>query len=208
MDLSPDLLLSAYCQGIFPMADEGQIYWYDPDPRAILPLDALHISHSLARSLRSVDYQVFRDRDFGGVIRACAEPSAGREETWISAEIITAYEQLAELGFAHTVEIWQDGRLVGGLYGVAVNGLFAGESMFSLRRDASKIALVHLVGHLREQGFRLLDIQFMTEHLRRLGAREVSRSRYKQLLAGALQVPARFEALKPLEQMTEELENE
>jgi leucyl/phenylalanyl-tRNA--protein transferase len=112
------------------------------------------------------------------------------------------------LGFAHTVEIWQDGRLVGGLYGVAVNGLFAGESMFSLRRDASKIALVHLVGHLREQGFRLLDIQFMTEHLRRLGAREVSRSRYKQLLAGALQVPARFEALKPLEQMTEELENE
>lgn len=188
------------------MADEGQIYWYDPDPRAILPLDALHISHSLARTMRRANYQVFRDRDFGSVIRACAEPAAGREETWISEEIIVAYERLAELGFAHTVEIWQDGRLAGGLYGVAVNGLFAGESMFSIMRDASKIALVHLVEHLRVQGFRLLDIQFMTEHLRRLGAQEISRTRYKQLLADALQVPARFETLKPFKHTTEELE--
>ena len=188
------------------MAEEGQIYWYDPDPRAILPLAALHISHSLARAVSRADHQVFRDRDFSGVIRACAEPAAGREETWINEEIITAYERLADMGFAHTVEIWRDGRLVGGLYGVAVNGLFAGESMFSIERDASKIALVHLVEHLREQGFRLLDVQFMTEHLRRLGAKEVSRSRYKHLLAGALQIPAKFQALPPMIDMTEELE--
>lgn len=197
MNLTPDLLLSAYCQGVFPMDDAGQIYWYDPDPRAILPLNGLHISRSLSRTLRKRDLLVTRDVAFSQVIRACAEPAPGRNETWISAEIIAAYERLAALGFGHSVEVWENNELVGGLYGVAVRGLFAGESMFSRRRDASKVALVHLVRHLRKQGFRLLDVQFMTEHMRTLGAVEVSRDRYRQLLQAALQIPARFESLRP-----------
>ena len=135
MILTPDLLLSAYTQGIFPMAGEdNRILWYDPDPRAILPLHVFHVPRSLKRVLRSGDFEIRRDFAFDEVIRACAEPAPGREETWISAELIEAYEQLFRLGFAHSVETWQEGRLVGGLYGVAVNGLFAGESMFSIER--------------------------------------------------------------------------
>jgi leucyl/phenylalanyl-tRNA--protein transferase len=204
--LSPDLLLAAYCEGVFPMADEGQIYWYDPDPRAILPLDGLHVSRSLARTVRRTDFELFRDRDFPAVIRACARPALGRQQTWISDDIITAYERLAELGFAHTVEVWQDDILVGGLYGVAVNGLFAGESMFSLRRDASKIALVHLVDHLREQGFQLLDVQFMTDHLQRMGAVEISRAQYKARLAAALRLPVTFAPSTPPDTGAKELD--
>lgn len=197
MDLTPDLLLAAYSQGIFPMDDGGQIYWYDPHPRAILPLDGLHVSRSLARVLGRGSYEVHRDAAFGQVIRSCAAPGPGRDETWISPEIMAAYERLAALGYAHTVEVWRDGRLLGGLYGVAINGFFAGESMFSRERDASKIALVHLVTYLRQQGFRLLDVQFMTDHLQRLGAVEIPRSEYKRRLALALQVPASFEPLLP-----------
>ena len=187
MVLTPDLLLSAYTQGIFPMAGEDDtIFWYDPDPRAILPLSNFHIPRSLKRVMRRGSYEVQRDMAFGEVIRACAEATPGREETWINPEIILAYEQLYHLGFAHSVEIWQDGLLAGGLYGVAINGLFAGESMFSRMRDASKVALVYLVAHLRRQGFLLLDIQFLTEHLERFGAVEVTRREYKDALAVAL----------------------
>ena len=137
-------------------------------------------------------YDVRMDTAFGEVISACAAPSPGRKETWINGEIASAYEHLFDLGFAHSVEVWHDGFLVGGLYGVAINGLFAGESMFSRVRDTSKIALVHLVAHLRQQGFLLLDIQFLTEHLERFGAVEIARREYKNVLAVALNVPARF----------------
>ena len=185
--LSPDLLLNAYCQGIFPMAGpDGRVYWYDPDPRAILPLDGFHLPRSLAKVVQRGLFGIRVNSDFTAVIQACAEPGKGREESWISPEIIAAYTGLHQLGFAHSVECWQDGRLVGGLYGVAVRGLFAGESMFSRERDASKVALVHLVERLRRGGFQLLDLQFMTDHLRRFGAVEISRRKYRRRLREAL----------------------
>lgn len=193
MLLSPDLLLSAYAQGVFPMAEEdNRIFWYDPDPRAIIPLNNFHIPRSLRRTVRRGDYEISRDAAFGEVIRACANPSLGREETWINEDIIAAYEQLHHLGFAHSVEVWREGVLAGGLYGVTLNGLFAGESMFSRMRDASKVALVHLVAHLRYQEFLLLDIQFLTEHLERFGAVEITRAEYKKALAIALNYSAEF----------------
>jgi len=193
MELTPELLLSAYTQGIFPMADEDdEIYWYDPDPRAILPLNSFHVPRSLQRVVKQGGYDVRRDSAFGEVIRACAEPSSGREDTWINEDLILAYEDLFRLGFVHSVEVWHDDLLAGGLYGVAINGLFAGESMFSRTRDASKIALVHLVEHLRRQGFLLLDIQFLTEHLERFGAIEIPRPEYKSELLMALNQPAKF----------------
>lgn len=193
MVLTPEILLSAYCQGIFPMADDdGALYWYDPDPRAILPLEKLHVSRSLQRTVRQRRYDVRVNTAFESVIRACAVPAPGRELTWISPEIVAAYERLHRAGFAHSVEAWRAEELVGGLYGVAINGFFAGESMFSHARDASKVALVALVERLRERGFKLLDVQFMTEHLRRFGAQEISRAAYQARLAQALRVPARF----------------
>jgi leucyl/phenylalanyl-tRNA--protein transferase len=193
MLLTPDLLLSAYAQGIFPMAgDDDRIYWYDPDPRAILPLDKFHIPRSLKRTIRKGGYTISRDSAFGEVIRACSAPALGREETWINDEIIEAYEQLHQLGFAHSFEVWRNDLLIGGLYGVSLNGLYAGESMFSRERDASKVALVYLVAHLRQQGFILLDIQFLTEHLERFGAIEITRDEYKRSLAIALKHPARY----------------
>jgi len=194
MNLTPELLLTAYSQGVFPMArDDGRIDWYSPDPRAILPLDGLHVSRSLARLLRSGRYEVRFDTAFPDVILACAAPGPGREETWISDEIIEAYIWLHELGFAHSVETWQDGELIGGLYGVALRGLFAGESMFSRRPNASKVALYHLVGRLRQRGFRLLDVQFTTPNLARLGAVEIGRERYLALLRVAMGVNSRFD---------------
>lgn len=193
MKLSPQILLSAYCQGLFPMADEdGELYWYDPDPRAILPLDRLHISRSLSRTVRQGRFRITTDNDFGVVIRACAQPGPGRDMTWISEDIIDSYTELHRLGYAHTVETWLDGELVGGLYGVAVNGFFAGESMFSRVRDASKVALVFLVEYLRKQGFLLLDVQFMTDHLRHFGAIEIPRSDYRRRLARAITIPASY----------------
>lgn len=185
--LSPELLLSAYCQGIFPMAEpNGTLYWYDPDPRTIMPLDSFHVPRRLARTVRNGPYQVRFNSDFLATIKACAAPARGREETWISDEIIEVYYELHKLGFAHSVETWLDGEMVGGLYGVAIHGLFAGESMFSRARDASKVALVHLVEHLRANGFVLLDTQFSTEHLSQFGIREVRRGTYKRLLLDAL----------------------
>jgi len=190
------LLLNAYSQGIFPMADEdGTIYWYDPDPRAILPLDKFHIPRSLARRIRKGGFEVRFDTAFTEVMLACAEPvpnRADREKTWINAEFIEVYSQLHQLGFAHSVETWLDNELVGGLYGVSLRGLFAGESMFSRVTDTSKIALVYLVERLRQSGFCLLDIQFMTPHLKRFGAVEILRADYQARLAHALTVDARF----------------
>lgn len=194
MNLSPETLLSAYMQGAFPMAHEdGRIYWYAPDPRAVLPLDQLHISRSLHRTIRRGGYDVRVNTAFAAVMAACATPAPGREQTWISEEIIAAYVRLHHLGFAHSVESWDGDELAGGLYGVSIRGFFAGESMFSRQRDASKVALYHLVLRLRDRGFRLLDVQFQTPHLERLGAVEVSRRRYMALLRGALAVDTRFD---------------
>ena len=193
MTLRPELLLTAYSQGMFPMAhDDGQVYWYSPDPRAILPLEKLHASRSLLRFIHSGKYQVKFDTSFAEVMIACAAPGSGRESTWISDEIIEAYIWLHELGFAHSVEAWSDNQLIGGLYGVSLRGLFAGESMFSLRPNASKVALYYLVKHLRERGFILLDVQFQTPHLASLGAIEISQARYREALRQALAVNARF----------------
>jgi leucyl/phenylalanyl-tRNA--protein transferase len=191
--LTPELLIAAYTQGYFPMADNrGRVLWYDPDPRGILPLETFHVPRRLARTIRQGRVEVRVDTTFRAVMEGCAAPAPGREKTWISPELTEAYLQLHRLGFAHSVETWCEGELLGGVYGVAIRGLFAGESMFSRRTDASKIALVHLVGQLRERGFVLFDTQFVTPNLARYGAVEVPRSRYRELLAGALRVEAAF----------------
>ena len=194
MKLTPDLLLAAYCQGIFPMADErGQIGFYDPNPRAIIPLDIFHVPRRLARTVRNGGLEIRADTRFREVVEACAEPAPGRETTWISPEIVDMYAELHRLGFAHSVEAWRDGRMVGGLYGVALRGLFAGESMFSRERDASKVALVHLVERLRRGGFVLLDTQFIVgDHMLQFGTIEIPRAEYRRRLASALTVDARF----------------
>ena len=194
MNLTPELLLSGYMQGVFPMAQpDGRIYWYSPDPRAILPLDGLHVSQSLRRAIRRGRFEIRFNSAFAQVVEACAAPAPDRLSTWISDELTAAYIHLHELGFAHSVEAWIDGKLSGGLYGVTLRGLFAGESMFSRERDASKVALYYLVLRLRERGYHLLDVQFQTPHLERLGAVEVSRLTYLLLLRRALAVGARFD---------------
>ncbi len=194
MNLTPELLLSAYAQGMFPMAhDDDRIDWYSPDPRAILPLDRLHVSRSLQRRLSAGRYSVRFNSAFAEVMVACAAPASDRPLTWINDEIIEAYLRLHDLGFAHSVETWLDDALVGGLYGVSLRGLFAGESMFSVQTDASKVALYYLVQRLRERGFRLLDVQYQTPHLQRLGAIEVPAWRYRRLLAEALVIDTRFD---------------
>lgn len=194
MKLNPHLLLTAYAQGIFPMANEdGSIDWYEPDPRAILPLEQFHVPHSLARTIRRERFEVRVNTAFEAVITACAEPAPGREFTWISPEIIAAYTELHRLGFAHSVESWKGDRLVGGLYGVALRGLFAGESMFSRETDSSKVALVHLVNRLKQQHFKLLDVQFLTPHLQKFGAIEIPAQEYQLKLFDALLVPAHFQ---------------
>lgn len=188
-DLEPSTLLSAYRHGLFPMPGDPTMpmLWWSPDPRGILPLDALKVSRSLRSSVRRMDVRV--DTAFDEVIRACADP--GRDSGWIDEEIIDAYTALHEMGWVHSVEAWQDGELVGGLYGVAIGGLFAGESMFHRTTDASKVALVGLVGLLQDgyAGQRLLDVQWSTPHLASLGAVEVRRSTYLELLQDALELP-------------------
>lgn len=185
-DLEPGTLLAAYRSGLFPMpVDGGALAWWSPDPRGILPLDGLVVSRSLRRSRHR--YEVTLDADFGAVITACADPR--RPHGWIDDRIIDAYGRLHELGWAHSVEVWADDELVGGLYGVAVGGFFAGESMFHRATDASKVALVHLVGLLRDGGARLLDVQWTTPHLRSLGAVDLPRTEYLARLGDALAVP-------------------
>lgn len=183
-DLAPNNLIFAYVNGYFPMADEKskQIRWFQPDPRAIVELADFHVSRSLRRKLRRADYSASIDSDFLAVIKACAL----REETWISAEIISAYAKLHVLGLAHSVEIYADRQLVGGVYGVAIAGAFFAESMFHLRSDCSKLALFHLVEHLKSRGFSLFECQFLTPHLQSLGAKAISSREYMQRLGEAL----------------------
>lgn len=193
-EVTPALLLQAYASGVFPMADAAdaaEIFWVDPQRRGVIPLDGLHVPRRLARSFLAAPVEIVVDRDFAAVIAGCAD----RPETWINAEIRRLYLDLHRGGYAHSVEVWEDGRLVGGLYGVAIGAAFFGESMFSRRRDASKLALVALVGRLRAGGFTLLDTQFVTEHLVRLGAVEISRAEYRRRLQAALARPASFHAL-------------
>lgn len=185
-DLAPATVIAAYRRGIFPMileTPEPVLAWWSPDPRGIVPLDGLRVTRSLRQSAKRYDVRV--DTCFGDVIRACADPS--RESAWITPEFIEAYTTLHRLGWAHSIEVFdRQGRLAGGLYGVRVNGLFAGESMFYLQRDASKVALMSLVHRMRESGMTLLDVQWQTGHLKSLGAIEVSRKEYLALLADAL----------------------
>jgi leucyl/phenylalanyl-tRNA--protein transferase len=190
-DLSPGLLLEAYCCGVFPWFNEDTpILWWSPDPRAVLDLDALHVPHRLQRTLRSGRFQHTLDRAFGAVIRGCADrPGTG---TWITPDMIAAYERLHDLGFAHSLEVWQSGGLAGGIYGVALGGLFAGESMFTRLRDGSKVALVLLVEHLRQRGYQLFDIQVLTDHTARFGARAIPRRAYLARLERALACEVTF----------------
>ncbi len=193
--LTPQLLLGAYASGIFPMAEgrhDRDLFWIDPDVRGVLPLDQFHLSRRLRRTLRRKQFTIRCDTDFAAVVRGCAAETSGRPATWINGEIEQLYSALYDLGFAHSVECWRDGRLAGGLYGVALGGAFFGESMFSGDRDASKVALCHLVARLRQGGFELLDTQFVTDHLRRFGAVEIARADYKTRLASALKAKAQF----------------
>jgi leucyl/phenylalanyl-tRNA---protein transferase len=190
-DLRPATLLRAYRRGVFPWYDESlPICWWSPDPRAILPLDQLHVSRRLARTLRTGRFRVTFDLDFAGVIRGCAEERG--EGTWLVPAMIDAYERLHELGHAHSVEVWSGDTLAGGLYGLAIGQFFSAESMFHRITDASKVAVVGLVEKLRAGGFDLVDIQFLTPHTARLGAIELPRSEYLRKLAGAIRAPARF----------------
>jgi leucyl/phenylalanyl-tRNA---protein transferase len=190
-----DLLVSAYTSGWFPMAvGDAGIRWFSPDPRGIIPLDTFHTPRRLARVVRGGGFTIAIDTDFAAVIRACAEADRDEEEggTWIDAEIIESYTALHAAGYAHSVEVWQEGRLAGGLYGVAIGGAFFGESMFHHVTDASKVALVGLVERLRKRGYMLLDTQWTTEHLEQFGAIEIPRREYFKRLTAALQVDCSF----------------
>ena len=189
--IPPETLLSAYAEGIFPMSESrggDTVFWVEPKLRGILPLDAFHISHSLKRFMKKRPFDIRFDADFKGVMEACAE----RDETWINDIIVNSYCRLFELGFAHSVECYKDGRLAGGLYGVCLNGAFFGESMFSRKTNASKTALCALVDRLKQGGFSLLDTQFLTPHLATFGGIEIPQKQYLSLLKKALRVRAVF----------------
>ena len=187
--IEPELLVQGYRLGVFPMAmEDDSIAWFSPDPRAVIPLDRFHVPHDLRRVQRKQAFEIKIDHCFGEVIRACAQ----RNDTWINHEIIESYERLHELGFAHSVEAWSEGKLAGGLYGVAIGGAFFGESMFHDVTDASKIALVTLVERLRAKKFALLDTQWLTPHLAQFGAIEISRPEYLHLLTRAVELGREF----------------
>jgi leucyl/phenylalanyl-tRNA--protein transferase len=192
--IQPDLLLSDYATGWFPMSVDGEIRWFSPDPRGILPLDGVHVSRRLARVLRQGTFRIEIDRAFGDVIRACAADDRDPLDpgTWIDDEIVESYEALHARGFAHSVEAWREDALVGGLYGVALRGAFFGESMFFRETDASKVALVALVERLRNRGYQLLDTQWVTPHLQQFGAVEISRGAYLRRLEKSLTVECSF----------------
>lgn len=193
--LNPEILMRAYAAGIFPMAqsrDDPELFWIDPEWRGIIPLDKFHVPRRLKRTVRQKHFEVTSNKAFAEVIDACAESDKGRPDSWINDEIANAYCELARLGHAYSVECWRDGQLAGGLYGVSLGGAFFGESMFTRQRDASKVALVHLVARLQCGGYALLDSQFTTQHLQQFGAIEMTREAYKRLLADALEVEARF----------------
>jgi leucyl/phenylalanyl-tRNA---protein transferase len=198
--LTPEILLRAYAAGVFPMAetaDDPELFWVDPRRRGILPLDAFHVPRRLRRVLRGGQFEVRVDSAFEAVLLGCAEATEKRPNTWINREILQLYAGLFARGAAHSVECWQEGELKGGLYGVSLGAAFFGESMFSRANDASKVALVHLVARLRHGGYRLLDTQFLTPHLARFGGIEISRGRYRRLLAEALAYRAVFPSELP-----------
>ena len=189
VEITPELVLKAYAAGVFPMAEDRQdqdLFWVDPERRGILPLDGFHIPKRLARTVKNRRYAITVDQNFSEVILACAAARTGHRGTWINDEIVSLYNRLHDLGFVHSVEAWDQDRLVGGLYGVTLGAAFFGESMFSQARDASKVALVHLVGRLIKGGYTLLDTQFVTEHLTQFGAIEIDRDTYHRQLEDAL----------------------
>ncbi|WP_177228157.1 leucyl/phenylalanyl-tRNA--protein transferase [Hyphomicrobium facile] len=199
-EITPQVLLKAYSCGIFPMAesaDDPALYWIEPQQRGVLPLDGLHIPRRLLRTVRTTPFRVTVDTDYERVIDGCAAPRAGRMSTWINTRIRSLYRELFDIGACHTVEVWNGGELVGGLYGVALKSAFFGESMFSTERDASKVALVHLAARLIKGGFTLLDTQFVTDHLRQFGTIELDRSAFQRQLEKALEKNADFYALRP-----------
>jgi leucyl/phenylalanyl-tRNA---protein transferase len=198
IEITPEVLLKAYACGIFPMAesaDDPALFWIEPEKRGVVPLDRFHVSTRLARTVRSDRFTVTVDRDFDAVVDACAEPWPGRSRTWINGRIRTLYRKLYERRHCHSLEVYEGDNLVGGLYGVTLGRAFFGESMFHRARDASKVALVHLVARLKAGGFKLLDTQFVTDHLRTFGAIEVPRRQYHKLLEGALTGEGDFAAL-------------
>lgn len=200
MEITPQVLLKAYACGLFPMAesaDDPGLFWLEPEQRGILPLDNFHLPRRLRRTIRNDVFEIRISTDFQGIIDGCAEPMPGRQKTWINREIRRLYGELFEMGYCHTVEAWQDGALVGGLYGVSLNGAFFGESMFTFKTDASKVCLAHLVARLIVGGYSLLDTQFVTDHLCRFGTLEVSQSDYNKRLAEALKRETDFYALSP-----------
>ena len=195
VEITPELMLRAYRHGLFPMAETrrgDRLYWLDPERRGVLPLDRFHLSRRLLRTVLSGAFDVAADVDFSAAIAGCAAVAPGREDTWINPQIEHLFGELHRMGYAHSVEARHDGQLVGGLYGVVMGAVFFGESMFSAMRDASKVALVHLVARLRLGGFKLLDTQFVTAHLAQFGAAEIPREEYKFRLAAALEAPARW----------------
>lgn len=198
IEITPEVLLKAYACGIFPMAESAEdpaLYWIEPEMRGIIPLDGFHVASRLARTVRTTPYTVWVDRDFDGVIDGCAEAKENRTKTWINARIRKIYRSLFDNGHAHSVEVYDGDALIGGLYGVSLGRAFFGESMFHRARDASKIALVHLVARMRAGGYRLLDTQYVTEHLKTFGAVEIAKHRYHRLLEGAIAGDADFAAL-------------
>ena len=198
VEITPEVLLKAYACGIFPMAESAEdpaLYWIEPENRGVIPLDRFHVPARLARTVRADQFTVAVDRNFDAVITGCAAPMPGRARTWINTRIRTLYRKLYERGDCHTVEVYEDGALVGGLYGVSLGRAFFGESMFHRARDASKVALVHLVARLKAGDYRLLDTQFVTDHLKIFGAVEVPRHEYHKLLDAALVGEGDFSAL-------------
>ncbi|MBO9427074.1 leucyl/phenylalanyl-tRNA--protein transferase [Labrenzia sp. R4_1] len=197
-EITPQVLLKAYACGLFPMAesaDDPGLFWLEPEQRGILPLDTVHVPRRLKRTIRNDLFEIRISTDFQGVIDGCSAPMPGRQKTWINREIRRLYGELFEMGHCHTVETWQDGDLVGGLYGVSLNGAFFGESMFSFKTDASKVCLIHLVARLKKGGYTLLDTQFVTGHLAKFGTLEVPKDEYNVLLSSALQRETDFYAL-------------
>lgn len=197
-EITAEILLRAYAYGVFPMGesrDDPSLYWVDPTQRGILPLDAFHISKKLKRTIRKGPFRITVDTAFRTTMQACAAPAPGRDGTWINDRIVDLYCELHDSGHAHSVECWHDDEMVGGLYGVSLGAAFFGESMFSNVTDASKVALVHLVARLRRGGFRLLDTQFVTEHLAQFGAIEIPRADYQKRLASAIAAEADFYSL-------------
>ena len=202
--LTPEILLRAYAAGIFPMSegrDDPDLFWVDPENRGIIPLEGFHVARRLQRRVRSNPFKIRCNTSFAQVMEQCAEATEGRESTWINRTVIDLYTTLHTMGHAHSVECWKGDSLVGGLYGITLGGVFFGESMFSRATDASKVALVHLVARLRQGGFALFDVQFVTEHLKQFGTVEISRHNYHVLLGEALEVNTQFptELMVPVE---------